>query len=76
MKDVSYNEFTHNRVTVFQKTETDENGVTISQSHEPFIEDRKGNGNDESEDDEVTHQVYFGENIRRVRKILFPKSRT
>lgn len=70
MKEISYNHFLYNGITIFEMTECDENGVTVSQSHEPFVEAQQ------NEEDEVTHNVFFGENIRRVRKVLFPKSRT
>lgn len=62
MKTITYSQFELNNVTVFEVTEVDDNSVTISQSSKPFV--------DEDKDDDVTHGVFFGENIRRAIRIL------
>ena len=64
MKTTTYNQFNFNNVVVYQKTDMDENGVTISQSYSPF--ESTGKPDISKSEGEVTHEKFFGENISRV----------
>jgi len=64
MEQTTYNEFIWNDQKVYQKTTINENGVDITQSYSPF--ESTGKPDKIRNDDEVTHDRFFGENIARV----------
>ena len=67
-EQIFYNEFNWNGVKTYQKTIINEHGCTINQSYSPF--DSTGKPDFSRNDDEVTHEKFFGENIARIIKAL------